>query len=126
MATTIPPRAVPSSLVSASPVTPTTSLNCRAWANAFWPTVASNTSRISCGAPGSAARIFTGAQIPAGASVPLEWQPWLQSVGLGEAIGYLGEAMFREAEDRAASGQPTALRNLALLELPRTVPATAP
>ena len=27
------------------------------------------------------------------------------------------EAMFREAEDRAASGQPVALRNLALLEL---------
>src|SRR5439155_1621369 len=37
MAMTMPPRAVPSSLVSTSPVTPTASLNCCAWASAFCP-----------------------------------------------------------------------------------------
>src|SRR6478609_3742823 len=50
---TMPPLAVPSSLVSASPVTPTAAENCCACASAFWPWLASSTSSTSCGALGS-------------------------------------------------------------------------
>ena len=53
MASTTPPFAVPSSLVSTMPVTPSASLNCRACASAFWPWLASSTSRTSCGAAAS-------------------------------------------------------------------------
>ena len=53
IASTMPPFAVPSSLVSTMPVTPSASLNCRAWASAFWPWPASSTSSTSCGADGS-------------------------------------------------------------------------
>ncbi len=53
MATTMPPLAVPSSLVSTTPVTSTACLNSCAWRRPFWPVVASSTSRVSCGAPGS-------------------------------------------------------------------------
>src|SRR5438270_4776090 len=49
-----PPLAVPSSLASTNPVTPSDSWNCRAWAIAFWPVVASTASTISCGEPGCA------------------------------------------------------------------------
>src|SRR3990172_4407780 len=49
---TTPPFAVPSSLVSARPVTPVNSWNVFAWAMALRPFVASRTSRTSCGAPG--------------------------------------------------------------------------
>ena len=52
MATTIPPLAVPSSLVSTTPVTPTASVNWRAWARPFWPVVASRTSSTSVTRPG--------------------------------------------------------------------------
>ena len=52
MAITMPPLAVPSSLVSTSPVTPTASWNCSACASAFWPWLASSTSSTSCGARG--------------------------------------------------------------------------
>src|SRR3546814_9939721 len=48
--TSTPPRAVPSSLVITSPVTPAVSRNASIWLNAFWPTVASSTSTTSCGA----------------------------------------------------------------------------
>src|SRR6185503_8754367 len=51
-ATRIPPRAVPSSLVMISPVTPALSRNTSTCASAFWPVVASSTSRTSCGASG--------------------------------------------------------------------------
>ena len=51
-ATTLPPRAVPSSLVTISPVSGTVAANRCACCTAFCPTVASNTSRDSCGAPG--------------------------------------------------------------------------
>src|SRR6476660_4365469 len=50
---TMPPLAVPSSLVSASPLTPTAAENCCACASAFWPWLASSTSSTSCGALGS-------------------------------------------------------------------------
>src|SRR6266511_46549 len=46
-ATTMPPLAVPSSLVSTTPVTPTAPVNSRAWARPFWPVVASSTSSTS-------------------------------------------------------------------------------
>ncbi|MPN17636.1 hypothetical protein SDC9_164991 [bioreactor metagenome] len=49
-----PPLAVPSSLVSARPVTPRASSKALTWATAFWPVLASNTSSTSCGAPGMA------------------------------------------------------------------------
>src|SRR6266478_1021593 len=53
MAITMPPLAVPSSLVSTSPVTPTAWWNCCAWASAFCPWLASSTSSTSWGAVGS-------------------------------------------------------------------------
>src|SRR5205085_8740276 len=46
-ATSTPPRAVPSSLVITSPVTPATSRNTSIWESAFWPVVASSTSTTS-------------------------------------------------------------------------------
>src|SRR5207249_2413521 len=52
IARTTPPFAVPSSLVSTTPVTPTASVNWRACARPFCPVVASITRRTSCGAPG--------------------------------------------------------------------------
>src|SRR2546425_7433520 len=51
--TTMPPLAVPSSLVRMTPLTPIVSWNIRAWATPFWPVGASSTMRLSCGAPGS-------------------------------------------------------------------------
>ena len=50
-ATTMPPLAVPSSLVSTMPVTSTTSANTRAWTRPFWPVVASSTSSTSSTGP---------------------------------------------------------------------------
>ena len=55
MASAIPPLAVPSSLVSAIPVTSTASRNSSAWRRPFWPVVASIVSSVSCGAPGACA-----------------------------------------------------------------------
>ena len=52
MATTMPPLAVPSSLVSTMPVTPEVSVNLRACSRPFCPVVASSTSSTSCGASG--------------------------------------------------------------------------
>src|SRR5690606_19091578 len=52
-ANTTPPLAVPSSLVTTSPVTLTASWNRRSCASAFWPVVPSITIRTSCGAAGS-------------------------------------------------------------------------
>ena len=52
MATTTPPFAVPSSLVSTMPVTPLVSVNLRACSSPFCPVVASSTSSTSCGASG--------------------------------------------------------------------------
>src|SRR5665647_1084178 len=67
MATTMPPLAVPSSLVSTTPLTSTACLNSCAWRRPFWPVVASRTSRVSCGAPGSCfsmtRRIFSSSRI---------------------------------------------------------------
>src|SRR5690606_3719880 len=51
--TSTPPRAVPSSLVMTIPVTPIWLPKMFSWAKAFRPTVASSTSRVSCGASGS-------------------------------------------------------------------------
>ena len=48
---TMPPLAVPSSLVRVRPVTPTASLNNFAWEMPFCPVLASSTSMTSCGAP---------------------------------------------------------------------------
>ncbi len=45
IARTMPPLAVPSSLVSTTPVTPTASVNCLACRSPFWPVVASSTRR---------------------------------------------------------------------------------
>src|SRR6476661_161136 len=45
--TTMPPFAVPSSLVRTTPVTSTASVNTRAWTTPFWPVVASRTSSTS-------------------------------------------------------------------------------
>ena len=50
---TVPPLAVPSSLVRKMPVMPENLRNSRAWTTAFWPIVASRTRRISWGAPGT-------------------------------------------------------------------------
>ena len=47
----MPPLAVPSSLVSTTPVTSTASANACAWRRPFWPVVASITISDSCGAP---------------------------------------------------------------------------
>ena len=52
-ATATPPFAVPSSLVRATPVTPTASSKSFAWRTPFWPVVASRTSSVSWGAPSS-------------------------------------------------------------------------
>ena len=49
----MPPRAVPSSLVITSPVTPAILPNTSTCDSAFWPTVASSTSSTACGAAGS-------------------------------------------------------------------------
>src|SRR5579884_3251691 len=66
-ATSTPPRAVPSSLVMMSPVTPALSRNTSTWASAFCPVVASRTSSTSCGASGlsrpSTRRIFESSSI---------------------------------------------------------------
>src|SRR2546426_129514 len=51
-ATTLPPFAVPSSLVTMRPLSGTAAAKARAWCTAFCPTVASTTSNDSCGAPG--------------------------------------------------------------------------
>ena len=51
-ATTIPPLAVPSSLVTIRPVHPTDLPNTSAWRIAFCPLLPSRTSKTSCGAPG--------------------------------------------------------------------------
>ena len=48
-----PPLAVPSILVRKMPVSPENFRNSRAWRTAFWPTVASRTSRDSIRASGS-------------------------------------------------------------------------
>ena len=52
-ATTTPPRAVPSSFVTTSPVTGTAAAKVFACITAFCPMVPSSTSSDSCGAPGS-------------------------------------------------------------------------
>src|ERR1700675_3565057 len=52
-ASTTPPLAVPSSLVTTRPVTPNPLLNSSACATAFWPIVPSSTNSTSCGAPAS-------------------------------------------------------------------------
>ena len=52
-ATSTPPRAEPSSLVTTRPVISTSSLKVSTWAWAFWPVVASRTSRQSWGAVSS-------------------------------------------------------------------------
>ena len=52
-AASTPPLAVPSSLVTMSPVTPSASSKAATWATAFWPILASSTTMISCGASGS-------------------------------------------------------------------------
>src|ERR1035441_5106120 len=49
MATRMPPRAVPSSLVMTRPVTPAILPKISTWLSAFWPTVASSTSRTEIG-----------------------------------------------------------------------------
>ena len=54
MAATTPPLALPSSLVTMSPVSPTAASNALTCASAFCPVLASSTSSDSCGAPGSA------------------------------------------------------------------------
>ena len=54
IAHTTPPLAVPSSLVRIRPVSPSASSKALTWLSAFWPVLASSTSHISCGAPGSA------------------------------------------------------------------------
>src|SRR6185503_15090577 len=56
-ATSTPPLALPSSLVSTSASTGDRLLKVSTWAWAFWPTVASSTSRQECGAEGSSLRI---------------------------------------------------------------------
>ena len=53
MATRMPPRAVPSSLVITRPVTPAALAKISTCDRAFWPTVASSTSSTACGAVGS-------------------------------------------------------------------------
>ena len=53
IATTTPPLAVPSSLVRTIPVTPADCVNWRACCKPFWPVVASITSKVSWGAPGT-------------------------------------------------------------------------
>ena len=50
-ATTMPPLAVPSSLVSTMPVTVTACVNTRACTTPFWPVVASSTSSVSSTGP---------------------------------------------------------------------------
>src|SRR5690606_4350627 len=52
-ANTTPPFAVPSSLVTTSPVTPAAAWNWRSWLSAFWPVVPSITISTSCGAAGA-------------------------------------------------------------------------
>src|SRR6185437_8575406 len=52
-ATRMPPRAVPSSLVITSPVTPAMRRNASTCDSAFCPTVASSTSSTACGAEAS-------------------------------------------------------------------------
>ena len=52
IASAMPPLAVPSSLVSTMPVTPTASPNSFAWRTPFWPVVASTVISVSCGASG--------------------------------------------------------------------------
>ena len=47
-----PPFAVPSSLVKTTPDTFAVSVNTFACVIAFWPVVASRTSKVSCGASG--------------------------------------------------------------------------
>src|SRR4029077_3761585 len=47
MRMTIPPLAVPSSLVRQTPVRPIASWNIRAWANPFWPVGASRTIKVA-------------------------------------------------------------------------------
>src|SRR5437762_11517531 len=54
IAQTTPPLAVPSSLVSTSPVSLSASSNALTCAIAFWPVLASSTSSTSCGASGCA------------------------------------------------------------------------
>ncbi len=71
IATAMPPRAVPSSLVRTTPVTPTASWNRRAWLRPFWPVVASSTSRISWGASGSS--LPTTARTLRSSSIRLCW-----------------------------------------------------
>ena len=60
IATAVPPFAVPSSFVRATPVTSTASPNTRACWIPFWPVVASTTSSVSCGAPSRGARSRAG------------------------------------------------------------------
>src|SRR5665213_2287437 len=66
MATTMPPLAVPSSLVRTTPDTSTASRNTLAWARPFWPVVASSTSSTSVTRPGGRSdtrRIFFSSSI---------------------------------------------------------------
>src|SRR5690606_3424589 len=53
MATRMPPRAVPSSLVMTRPVTPARLPKISTWLRAFCPVVASRVRRVACGAAGS-------------------------------------------------------------------------
>src|SRR4029079_19250464 len=56
-ATSTPPLALPSSLVTTRASTGDRLLKVSTWTWAFWPTVASRTSREECGADGSSLRI---------------------------------------------------------------------
>ena len=56
MASTVPPREVPSSLVSTIPVRPSASWKTRAWVMAFIPVGASMTRSVSWGASGMTRR----------------------------------------------------------------------
>src|SRR6185437_2870710 len=70
-ANTTPPFAVPSSLVTTRPVTPTIWRNWRTWLTAFWPVVPSITISTSCGA--SASSFFSTRAILPSSSIRPPW-----------------------------------------------------
>src|ERR1700733_11085368 len=73
IATRMPPRAVPSSLVMTRPVTPAMRPKISTWLRAFCPTVASSTSSVACGARSSSPFFTSGMFFPAPLVGPAEF-----------------------------------------------------
>ena len=108
MRTTMPPLAVPSSLVSATPVRPIVSWNILACAKPFWPVGASRTISDSWGAPG-ACRWMTRLSL-ASSSMRFVLVCSRPAVSMISASALRAIAAFSASKTTAAGSEPAAWR----------------